>query len=687
MVNIQEIIGVLQINGISKGVPADQVKAALGQLNYQTLDQEKILAELSNLGWFGAAPVTPTMTPQPVVQIPTPAPVMYPSQKKSHVGILLTMIILVIVIAGGAYAYIEKIGPFAGSHFTEENFLSNVAKNIAGINSASYTLTGSLAVAPRDSDVYPFVLKSVSNTEALRKQYYNDSVRLKDVSSILSALRYSKTYPASLAALKASQNGFNKNMATTDPLTKKAYEYKTTQGGKDFALTITVETDAAVRAVTGATVLGKKITFTKASSSFLYLPSEPPKPYIVRMSESLSYLPPDISAKLGLTVSVKPSTETLPDWKSNVNAEGNFGDLAYKVNVDALKKSTDYYIKINNIPSIAFLGDLSAYKGKWINLTSKETSNSYSPFASVKSSLPRAEAQYKANRERSVKFITAAIALAESEKLITFKSQPKSDSVGGVSATRYELSLRKEAIVPFYKKLQTELAKDPELNKFNSSIDQGLVEYLQSQEFTEVYNYIEKHNSTFVWIDGAGYPIKVEMVSRVVPPDSAPQLKGKQANISLSLQLSDINKDIDIITPKDAVSIDSITSSYDRALDSARTKGKSAAVKANMNTIRSAAEIVYDKTPGGYGKAAFPLGPCKATPNTLFADPTVLSLIKSATDNTPSKATCVSTMKAGKVTEFAISAPLPDEGGYSFCIDSTGYVSNTLGELTSVACR
>ena len=227
------------------------------------------------------------------------------------------------------------------------------------------------------------------------------------------------------------------------PKTNQEYSYQVTEGGKNFKLTVNFETNDAIRAVKGygytatSTIIsGKTVTFTKDSSSSFYVKSEPPQPFLIALGDSLRMLPPDVSAKGGITASAVASdgkAGELSDWLFNIDAEGDFGDLSYKVNADALKKSDNYYFKINNMPSVFMFGDLSLVKGKWISMTSRiatSTNNNYSQLSSLQQSLPKAEETYRANKQKFVNFIKMAVKVADEEGLIVFKNPPHSEWVG-----------------------------------------------------------------------------------------------------------------------------------------------------------------------------------------------------------------------------------------------------------------
>src|SRR5690606_22481591 len=117
---------------------------------------------------------------------------------------------------------------------------------------------------------------------------------------------------------------------------------------------------------------------------------------------------------------------------------GDFGDLTYKVNVDAMKKNLDYYFRINNFPSILamFTGDLSLYKGQWIKVstdvaTSSKQINRYSIFGSLAGELPEFEKSYKENKEKMTKFWKEVIKIADEEKIVLFRSSPRNETIDG----------------------------------------------------------------------------------------------------------------------------------------------------------------------------------------------------------------------------------------------------------------
>ena len=103
------------------------------------------------------------------------------------------------------------------------------------------------------------------------------------------------------------------------------------------------------------------------------------------------------------------------------------------------------------------------------------------------------------------------------------------------------------------------------------------------------------------------------------------------------------------------------------SLNTARTKGADAAVKSNLNNMRSQAELFYGNNTDSYG-VAFAEAACAATAGTLFADPNIIKAINAAISAAGAGASsvCSSTTQA-----YAISVSMKTVA-QSWCIDSSG---------------
>lgn len=581
--------------------PAD-IKKSLLETGWPEKDIDEGFLEVNPM--VVPAP-TPPPAPQPIVApiIQTPsvpvagprtfvAPVTTPSRNSKRLvwAALIAVIAILILGSVATYAYIMKIGPFASPPYTQDNLLSGLLLSISRINTSAYSLNGSIKVGPRDSDAAPWASNTAPNPD-LTKQFQHDYKRARDINSILGMLRYPTRpiitrcvgrkcnstigaeplgFPASLSSLMSSnRTAFMYNpSAITDPSTNQPYNYSLTEGGKNFALTVTFETDNAISAIknsykysaTSTPINGGQVTFTKDSYLYVYLPSEPPKPFLVQLGESMSIIPPDASSSLSVSAQTDWSKSNA-DWKFNFSAKADLGDFTYNIDVDALRKNEIYYFRINHFPDpfLMFIPTLESIKGDWVKIDTHATSTSSTdPYglSSLTSMLPDAEKRYQKDRQKFVDAITKAAQIADGEHLLTLKNPPKSEQVDGRSLYRYDLKINKDAIVPFYKLL----VSDPDISKngWPFVVDQGYVDYLQSPEFNAIFDYYDKNTSLTLWVDSGGFPGILGYNMRITPPDKAVQLKNKQVNLEVKLIISDINKPVNIEEPKDAKSINDL---------------------------------------------------------------------------------------------------------------------------------
>ena len=644
------------------------------------------------------AETTSFIAPTTMAQ-PQPEPKM-PKVKKpnpfSGIPVAATVggVIALLVIGGVTYAAVNKIGPFASQPYTEENILSGLLERAGTITSSTYSLSGELFVEPRDEGAEPFTLQ-VSNEGETRQKYQNDAERAKAVSRLLSYLRskydtpYPKTIDALAAAARAQGASYLGAFSVNDPVTKAPFEYRITEGGENFAIVVTFETSNAVSKLRktfdyteeATKIEGNTITFTKNSSPYFYLSSEPAKPFLVALGESLRMLPAEVRAKFGVTAGSEWDAEE-SSWKFNLDFEGDFGDLTYKVNGDVLKKEDIYYFRINNIPSL-FMSSLPIEKGEWVKVdpAASSTDTGYRSLSSYTSQLTSAEENYKEYREEWVMFMKKVVTFADEEKLVRFKSEPKSEKIDGRQLYRYELETNKEAILPFYEKVVAEAGNGSYTLYEKMFNDPGVLEYLKSEEFSQVFDYMNENITYTLWVDAKGYPARVEYSMRIVPPDTATQLEDKQVRITWVVALSDINKPVEIEVPEDARPLEEILEETNANRDNVSGLSSSVA-RSNLMSLAVQAELHYDSNNNSYSTRQFPLGACASVAGTLFGNTKVYESLLAATRNSAGSATCSATANT-----YAVSVPLPDLDGYSWCVDSTGVSKQIVGELGGTACQ
>lgn len=141
------------------------------------------------------------------------------------------------------------------------------------------------------------------------------------------------------------------------------------------------------------------------------------------------------------------------------------------------------------------------------------------------------------------------------------------------------------------------------------------------------------------------------------------------------------------------------------ALNTARSKGNDAAVKANLDTIRTQSAIYYD-TNNGYSNSSLAASLTATvaatsalcnTANTLYADANITSALVSADKaaggvgtslSTLSKVTCNigAATATSPMAVYAVEAPLTTVASTYWCVDSTGQSKQEAAVLTSAAC-
>ena len=118
------------------------------------------------------------------------------------------------------------------------------------------------------------------------------------------------------------------------------------------------------------------------------------------------------------------------------------------------------------------------------------------------------------------------------------------------------------------------------------------------------------------------------------------------------------------------------------SLNSARSKGAEASIKANLANIRPQAEMYYDSNSFSYGTHA--AGTCNGTTGTgVFSDASIRSMLASAIAQSPAtNATC-----AAGASAYAVSVQLPGTPTAHWCVDSAGRAMSRSSAITTTACQ
>lgn len=614
--------------------------------------------------------------------------------KKSSGKKWLTVFIVIVLlglVGGGVFAYVQKIGPFALSSYTESNLMSGLASKVATITSAD--TQGVIRLSAEDREVDAVAFEPIPQDPEVQAQRKRDVERFRVYEIIRSV--WTEEYPATLVELyeEAYITDDEKVSFLTDPLTNDRYQYQPTKEGQGFELKITFETEDALNEIRGYEVYdfdaeeyipgniqieGKTVTFTEEYDAWFWFDEGGEQSFVEALSEFAAFLPPELSAEGRMSLASEWGTEDQPEWKFNIGGEGDFGDLTYKVDVDAMKKFNDYFIRINNFPDLFFFGMLPE-KGKWFSINTQDDKELLDTFGF---NIEELEETYEADRENGQAILREIIRLSDLHKLITFKEVPRRESVGGTNLIRYSLEMNKNGFVPFIQDLQRYVgeldSENPELKAFAE--DTEILGFFESESFSHQFDYINKNSSMIMWTDIEGYPVMTEFHYRVIPTGEfvSPQMDTKQVKLVFGMNLRNINQPVDVQAPADA---QSLTEYFDNTIFSeAQREGDDALIKGNMMALQAAAELYYGEaqTYGDFG-----LGACNGSDDSMFAGEDfiyafeqVRSVVEEGED-----IFCIATGSA-----YAISAPLLEDGQY-WCVDSTGFSGEASRHITEVSCE
>jgi len=326
-----------------------------------------------------------------------------------------------------------------------------------------------------------------------------------------------------------------------------------------------------------ATAAGMRSASVSAAVSFTVVPREADaKPFVSKLSGKkpnkdpfltelggvMALLPVDASAGLTFT-SASEFSEESSRWKASVDAFGDLGDLVVKFNAEALKTDTDYYFRINNIPTL-FGSYFSSIKGIWVQVPASSTSALSSSYAR---DFAEFEQEYKANSAKLRAAVRKVARIADEERMLAFAQTPRTETVGGRLTYRYDLELRRGAILAVYKRILSEVIDRDTRSGKQVLEDKSIGDYLASPEFGEIMDYYDANTKFTLWVDARGYPAAAELTLRIVPSDKVFTLKDKQGLLVWRAEYSDINKPVMVEAPKDAKLLDTLIKDIEKSFN------------------------------------------------------------------------------------------------------------------------
>ena len=511
---------------------------------------------------------------------PKPQPVFCSYKKLIIVGVFLVLII------GGYFvlAYFLHLWPFKTIPTTQQIF-NNLWENVSKIQSANYEVLVSFETKDRESGIQPLEV-SIPELDTIRMRYERDRKRLQDVNAILKDLQLffktSQKYPETLEEI---------NKTYEDPLGSR-YQYSPTEEGRNFQLIITFETEKALEIIqkentknTTPKVNGLTVIFDKHSATYypfyrvqVRLPSL--LEIFINQEKTLALIPSNFSLLINSSGSFHKK-EAPTDSRFKLSGKINYEDLSAEAEAELLKKGDVYYFKLNRFPGI-FAAGLSKLKNEWIKITPEDSI--------LNSFLSSYVTSYQEKTKQKIsEYFRIFFETANEEGLFLESKKAKKEELNGEVVYHYSLDLNSDKFADFYKHF-TKKIQNQFQEKAVFSFDQTIFTLLNSKGFKQIVEYLNKYGRIDLFVDQKGYPIKLEWQFKLIPSKSVRTLEEKEIVISGSFLLSDINKPISIIPPKDYLTF---SQAYMKLTGLTEEEYLFVRQTQNISTIRRALDVFF----------------------------------------------------------------------------------------------
>ena len=483
--------------------------------------------------------------------------------KNGNVWIMIVAIIVLCALGGlTAYAYFEQIGPFANPPYKSASLASDIFSGFSNIKTSSYSLHMNVAAEPKDADATPFDLSV--NDSAQVQAYNQDLDTVRDLQTILESLQsyyaLHGAYPYSLP------------QTTNIPASRlSAYVYSRSSDSSDFSLTAQFQSASAVSEIqqsakiyssgtsgsaSSVVVSGKSMTFSKISPAYIYMSPEPPQPFladVLGLQQYLGYVPSDFVLDGTLSGATAKTADGKLDGQVHISGSVDYSSITVSLDAQFKKVGDNMYVLLSKFPSL--FGDLSKIENKWITLTPADLASYGSSYLGSSSQSP--QDQMNAEKDEAVKAVGIFLSVADKNQALMMTGAPTEETVNGVRAYRYDLEFNKATMPKFYTDLTGQFAaafKD----KNPLAFDQSTLDYLNSSQFSQAFDYFRKNTTLVLWADKNGVPIQVMYKLRMVP-SAGSKNSDQQIMLTVTLTLSDINKQVSIDAPETSMSLEDAT--------------------------------------------------------------------------------------------------------------------------------
>jgi len=505
-------------------------------------------------------PPRPAPSSSPISNGPIPRNIPPYGQTKSHRGILVTLIVIIVLLGAGAvYGYINQIGPFARPPYKAEGLASQIFAGASNIKTSSYSLSINIVSQPKDADAKPFN-QAVPADSAKDASIKRDQDKYRDAKNLTTNLKeyfYSNNhYPASLASA-STLNG--------DTISTTGFTYAAPKPTKDYTLSVNFETGEAVNAISASTkydyasstvISGKTVTFSSKSALYANISasSDPSSIFSVQNLQSmLAYIPANFKFDSILAgASIKKSDSSV-DGKIALSGQVDMGDINAVFDTEFRKIDDNFYILVNKLPT--FFVDISKLKGSWIKITPDDLSTYGSGYVSADPTT--AQKDITETKQRAIDSLKLFLTIADQDHALLMNGSPAKDQVNGATAYKYDLELNKDTLPQFYSDLTTQF-KAKFGDKSPITFNQATLDYLKSPQYQAVFDYMRSNTMLTLWALSDGTPVKFSYGLRLVP-NSDSKNADKQIKALFTLTLSNINLPISIEVPTKTISMEDAT--------------------------------------------------------------------------------------------------------------------------------
>lgn len=275
-------------------------------------------------------------------------------------------------------------------------------------------------------------------------------------------------------------------------------------------------------------------------------------------SEMLSAFPAAVS--VGGQINGVFRSNGNPDADSELGIIGEYSSMGttYSVDVQTRQVNDKIYYQINKFPMISFLfmADPTMDKmiGNWV-VEDKDSGNlelmDLMTFGYMD--------DYGLSEEKdkqTFRQVFDVLKLAGSHELIKIKRSEGEETIDGFRTEKYELALDRTNIKEWYAEA-TKVLKEKYSDPLFTYKEENS-EKFDDPDFITTFDYLKENSTINLWLDvNSNSPRKMSYQLIYVPGDES-EASDNQINIKFDLQLSDINQNIKIEEPKDAISMDEL---------------------------------------------------------------------------------------------------------------------------------